>query len=411
MESAEPASWDGLAESTDDETLLALALQRPADERAAFLEAACAGRPDLCRRVASLLLYAQPDGEGDSGLAGEDRDGRAKAEAGSTPEWIGGFRIVRLLGQGGMGVVYEAESPTGPVALKLLSPGPMKPDLLRRFSAEFRVLSHLRHPGIPRIFEAGLHRAPNENGQLGSRPFLVMELVHGERLDAYARLPGTSLADRLRVFANICDAVHYAHRHGVLHRDLKPSNILVERNGQARILDFGIARLVTAETGNESRWTATGQVLGSLAYMSPEQLRGRPDLDARTDIYPLGVILFELITNRPPFEAHHLELDEAVRQFARAAAAAGVGRGLRRRLARVAARAMERDRDRRFQSAAELAAAIRRLPAEPGRPRAASALRLGLGVGSCGLLGALLWRSLRKATKFSMKVFAPGLRL
>jgi serine/threonine protein kinase len=392
------------AETAGDETVLALALERPADERETYLAAACAGHPDRHGRLASLLPYAQPDSE----------NGEAMGAAAALPTAIGGYPIVRRLGQGSMGIVYEAIGANGPVALKLLSPDRLHPDLLRRFAAECQILGRLRHPGIPRILEAGLHPARDEAGAAGSRPFLVMELVHGERLDAYARRPDVDLIDLLRLFAGICDAVHHAHQQGVLHRDLKPSNILAA-NGRAKVLDFGIARSGAAPgsttgsstTGGTTRWTATGQVLGTLAYMSPEQLRGRPDLDTRSDVYSLGVMLYELSTGGSPAEIHDLTFGEAVRRFERSEntpSGLAMSRELRHRLARVIGRAVERDRDHRFRSARELGTALRRLAAGE-RSGSSPARRRGVALSACGLMTILLALARREK-----KIFNEGFR-
>jgi serine/threonine protein kinase len=206
----------------------------------------------------------------------------------SLPQSIGRYRIVRRLGAGGMGVVYECEQPgvERRVAVKLLRAELSSQEMLRRFELETRVLGRLSHVGIARILEAGtadLGRGP--------QPFFAMELVHGERLLEHVRRRALSLRQRLELFAGICDAVAHAHQKGVIHRDLKPSNILVDHEGQPKILDFGVARVVDEGPLDSSSLTRTGELVGTLAYMSPEQISGDPGaVDTRCDVYALGVL-------------------------------------------------------------------------------------------------------------------------
>ena len=209
------------------------------------------------------------------------------------PETIGNYRILGILGEGGMGTVYEAEQdqPHRKVALKVIRPDFVIPELIRRFSRESEVLGRLQHPGIAQIYEAGTSEGPR-----GPQPFFAMELVKGQPLTEYASARSLTLTQRLELFALVCDAVHYAHQKGVIHRDLKPANILVDAAGQPKILDFGVARLTDADV-QATRQTSVGEVIGTLQYMSPEQVNADPgDIDIRSDVYSLGVILYELLS-------------------------------------------------------------------------------------------------------------------
>ena len=283
------------------------------------------------------------------------------------PPQVGRYRVLRLLGEGGMGTVYEAEqdSPRRAVALKVIRPGLVGPAALKRFAREAQILGLMHHPGVAAIYEAGAA----EDG----RPFFAMELVRGVPLDEYVRRHGLDCAARLGLLARVCEAVQHAHERGVIHRDLKPSNILVDETGQPRVLDFGVARAADPGTLTSASVTGTAQLVGTLGYMSPEQVVADPDaLDCRSDVYTLGVILFQLLAGRPPYAVDGLPLAEAARVIREQEPSrlGSIDPGLRGDVETIVARALEKDRARRYPSAADLAADIRRhLRGEPIQAR------------------------------------------
>lgn len=225
------------------------------------------------------------------------------------PQRIAQYRIVSVLGSGGMGTVYEAEqqSPRRAVALKVVRGGQyIDQHYIRLFQREAQTLARLRHPDIAAIYESGR----TEDGQ----HFFAMELVRGTELNDYVGRHELDLRAKLRMFGTICDAINYAHQRGVIHRDLKPSNIIVDSQGQPKILDFGLARMTDADIAAATIVTEVGKIQGTLSYMSPEQARGNPDeIDLRSDIYALGVILFELLTGQLPYDIEQSALHESVR--------------------------------------------------------------------------------------------------
>lgn len=291
------------------------------------------------------------------------------------PERIAGFRIQRVLGVGGMGVVYvaEQERPHRTVALKVIKPGLATPSILRRFEHEAEVLGRLHHPGIAQVYEAGTAEGP-----LGPQPFFAMELIDGKPITTFAVEHSLKTRERLELLARVCDAVQHAHQQGVIHRDLKPSNVLVEPSGQPKILDFGVARVSRADGSAATVHTQAGQIIGTLAYMSPEQAAGDSvAVDTRSDVYSLGVVAYQLLSGKLPVEIGDRPLHEGVRAVheQEPAPLSSVDTAYRGDIDTVIGKSLHKDRDRRYQSAAEFAADLRRVLAnEPVLARPPSAL-------------------------------------
>lgn len=363
----------------------------PEPERAARLDAACGDDVELRDDVEALIADFD-------GVVKEDRFDESKlgigfdllarvgvqAEDGALelPKKIGRYRIIRQIGQGGMGTVFEAEqdNPRRTVALKMIRPGSMSAVHLRRFRREVQTLGLLHHPGIAQIYEAGTTKVETESGLTIEQPFFAMELIHGQRLEDHTKAEAVNVRERLALFADICDAVQHAHQKGVIHRDLKPGNILIQSDGKPKILDFGIARLTGTDVHTVSMQTNSGEIIGTLAYMSPEQVTGDPTLlDTRSDIYSLGVILFELLTGRLPLDVRTRTIPEAIRmiQEDEPLRVGLINPECRGDVATIVAKALEKESKRRYQSAAELGADVRRyLADEPVVARAATATYL-----------------------------------
>jgi serine/threonine protein kinase len=288
---------------------------------------------------------------------------------------VGPFRIVGPIGEGAMGIVYEAEQdrPQRRVALKIVRPGMVPPAVLRRFEQEYEFLGRLHHPGIAQIYQAGIKQT-----EYGAQPYFAMELVRGKRLDEYVRAKKPDLRERLELVAAIADAVQHAHHRGIIHRDLKPANILVTDTGEPKILDFGIARAAVHDGQMTGMQTVTGEVLGTLSYMSPEQISGDvAALDTRSDVYALGVILYEVVAERPPYELERKSLPEAARiiqDVEPTRLTSATDADVPADVETIVAKALEKEKERRYSSAADLADDIRRfLRDEPITARPPSA--------------------------------------
>lgn len=276
--------------------VLATALELPEQDRARYLDEACAGRVELRREVDSLLRAGE-NATGFIETPGVSEHGYVLAEAlPDIGQAIGAYQLEVQLGRGGMGVVYLATRSDGTyrskVAIKMLPPWLVNDDLVRRFRNERQVLATLEHPNIGRLIDGGTTAA-------GS-PYLVMEYVPGEPIDKYCDARSLSIDARLTLFRTICSAVQYAHQHLVIHRDLKPSNVLVTSNGTAKLLDFGIAKLLDPELAHERGEATRDMNLFTPGYASPEQIRGEAVTTA-TDVHALGVLLYLLVCGRHPF--------------------------------------------------------------------------------------------------------------
>ncbi len=354
-------------------------VERPEADRAALLDAACGDDLALRAEVEALLaadqraggFLAAPSTAGSAALPSADDDDMI----GRT---IGGYTIRRRIGVGGMGVVYEAEqaSPRRTVALKLMRTALASAERAGRFVLEADVLARLQHPGVAQVFDGGVH---HEAGV--ALPYFAMEYVAGARpITTCAAERNLDRDARLALFAEVCDAVEHGHQRGVIHRDLKPANILVDQAGQPRVIDFGVARLVAPETDRTAMHTETGQIVGTLHYMSPEQCDGRMrEIDTRTDVYSLGVVLYELLCGALPYDLDGT-LPFEVPAIIRTAVPIRLShhdRNLRGDLETIVHKALEKDRDRRYNAVGDLARDIRRhLANEPIEARAASSIYL-----------------------------------
>ena len=275
------------------------------------------------------------------------------------PSEIGRYKILGIIASGGMGVVYEAmqEAPRRRVALKVIKAGAASEMALHRFDFEAQILAKLSHPNIAQIYEAGTWES-----EQGPAPFFAMEYIPGRKtLIDFAENSDLSLTERLELFSKICDAVHHGHQKGVIHRDLKPDNILVGSSGEPKIIDFGVARATDSDLNVTTMQTTMGQLIGTLQYMSPEQCEADPDLiDTRSDVYALGVIMFQLLSGKLPYDLRRQAIHEAVRVIKeqRPDSMSTINMTLRGDIDTIAMKAMEKERSRRYQSAAELAGDI-----------------------------------------------------
>lgn len=348
----------------------------PDEERESCLAANCSGDKDMRGFVEQLLSH---DANGMGGFLCQPvftPVPEESADAGQAlPQRVGGYAIIRKLGEGGMGVVYEArqEHPSRRVAIKIVQPGLVTPQLVRRFEHEAQFLARMKHPGIAQIYEAGIAQ---EAGH--TRPYFAMEFVEGTVLTEYAAKNNLSLKERAILLTKVCDAAQHAHQKGIIHRDLKPANILVDTTGQPKVLDFGVARATDADIQATLARTSAGQLIGTLGYMSPEQVSGDQNaIDTRSDVYALGVIAYELLTGQLPYDLSDKSIVEAARiiQEVEPSPPATIDRAFSGDLQVILLHALDKDPDRRYQTASDLAADLLRfLRNEPIAAKPATAM-------------------------------------
>lgn len=360
--------------------LFLAACELPTEERAALLDRECGGDAGLRRRVDSLLAF--------DSAATQHEDiilGAPSAYLQPLPERIGPYRVTGLIGEGGMGTVYEAvqRRPQRRVALKVIRGLLATPQAMRRFEREVELLGRLRHPQMAQIYDAGVHHeqrseedakaqaasghalAPLASSPLPTAlPYFAMELVNGMPITDFADKQSLTLEARLRLIIRLCDAVGYAHRKGVIHLDLKPGNILVDYAGHPKILDFGIARATEAPPPEGDDPPRQRVILGTVPYMSPEQIRGdEREIDTRCDIYALGAVCYELIAGATPHGVENLPPREAVDHVLEndpVPMCEAAGKPVPADLERIVLKALHRSRDQRYQTTQEFAADLER---------------------------------------------------
>ncbi|HEX5054000.1 MAG TPA: serine/threonine-protein kinase, partial [Planctomycetota bacterium] len=367
--------------------LFEAAIELPAAARTTFLDKKCNTDLGLKHRLQAMLALADeatfvlPAG---AGQAATPAPAPAAPQEGPGTR-IGPYKLLQQIGEGGFGAVFlaEQEQPVQRrVALKIIKLGMDTRQVVARFEQERQALAMMDHANIARVLDAGA----TDSG----RPYFVMELCKGDPIVAFCDKHHLTIAERLELMVQVCNAVQHAHGKGVIHRDLKPSNILVgtqDGRPQAKVIDFGIAKATSQKLTDKTLFTEHQQVIGTLQYMSPEQAEGSLDIDTRTDVYSLGVLLYELLTGSTPFDKRVLqnsmysEIQRMIREVEphkpstrisdsraqlvslaahRRVEPKRLGTLVRGELDWIVMKALEKDRTRRYETANGLALDLRR---------------------------------------------------
>ncbi|MBL8878913.1 MAG: protein kinase [Phycisphaerales bacterium] len=354
------------------------ALEQPAEQRDAFLRGRCGDDADLVAEVLSLLAAHHSN----DGLTTTFTVSPLSEKAGTI---VGRYKLLQKIGEGGFGAVFMAEQRepvVRKVAIKIIKVGMDTRQVIARFEAERQALALMDHPNIARVLDAGA----SDSG----RPYFVMEYVAGDPITAFADAHKLNIRARLELFASVCSAVQHAHSKGVIHRDIKPHNVLVsmvDGRAHAKVIDFGIAKATGGRLTEKTLFTEHRQLIGTPEYMSPEQAEGSPDLDTRTDVYALGVLLYELLAGVTPFDASRLraaayaEMQRIIREEEPPAPSMKISRSLDKLASTAAARkvepgrlsalvrgeldwivlkALDKDRARRYETPSQFAADVQR---------------------------------------------------
>ena len=359
-------------------------------ERAAYLDQACAGDELLRARIERLLKAHEPaDSFLERGPAVLDATDNFEPITEPPGTVIGPYKLIEPIGEGGMGSVWMAQQ-TEPVkrlvAVKLIKAGMDSRQVIARFEAERQALALMDHPNIARVLDGGTTS--------GGRPYFVMDLVKGMPITRYCDEHHLTPRQRLELFIPVCQAVQHAHQKGIIHRDLKPSNVLValyDGKPVPKIIDFGVAKATGQQLTDKTLVTGFGAIVGTLEYMSPEQAEvNQLDIDTRSDIYSLGVLLYELLTGSPPFcrkeltQAGMLEMLRVIREQEptkpstklstaeglptlaanRGTEPAKLTRLVRGELDWIVMKALEKDRNRRYETANGFAMDVAALPGQ-----------------------------------------------
>lgn len=365
-----PERWQRVKEAVAD------ALERGAAERSAFLREALGDDPEALREAESMLRHATDETWMEGAVDELSLPGEEAAQA-RLGERVGDYRILQEIGRGGMGAVYRAERADEEfkktVAIKILKRGTDTDEVLRRFQRERQILARLEHPNIARLLDAGT----TEDGL----PYFVMEFVEGERITDYCDKRQLEIRERIELFLKACDAVQFAHRNLIVHRDLKPANILVPADGEPKLLDFGIARLLAPE-GHEVQLTIEDRPRLTPGYASPEQVRGE-QITTASDVYALGALLYDLLTGRSPHrfptatpasgELLRVIVDEEIPRASAAASSPETRRALRGDLDNILLTALRKEPEQRYSGVTALSDDLRRyLDGRPVRARPAT---------------------------------------